>query len=158
MLMFSRYSNSESFMSFFLKTDTTTALLHTPSDEELRIIFNVLNEYLTTEIIVVYNSSLCGVEFLGGYTGHNGLESLQWFRDEVRKFENQNGYKFEFCFKGHRFNQNGGKLLVMDDFDSMVMFKKDEHDDHYAYRVDFGNRKLEEYPTYPFYEYFAFFG
>ena len=125
--------------------------------DELKIKFIVRNEYLTSEISMVYNLVSCQTEsYFGRYSSHDGLESLQWFKDAVHQIERENGYKYEFCHGGHDIS-TFGKLLINDDFKAIAMFEKEGNGDHYGYKVDFNNRKLELYHVYPFHEYYEFF-
>lgn len=126
--------------------------------DDIRFSFTVANEYVKTEIDVRYNPDLAGMERYGGYTYHDGLESKQWFKEAVREIENETGRRYEFCFNGHDFTCRGGRLVINDSYETMVMFEKDGDSDHYAYKVDFALKELREYHTYPFHEYFTFFG
>lgn len=125
--------------------------------DDLRLSFKVKNEYLTTEIMVRYDPASGQLEYLTGTTHHDALQSQQWFKDIVHKIEIEKGCKFEFCYRGHDFKCRDGKLVINDDFETMVMFEKDGCNDHYGYRLDFSRRKLEFYHEYPFHEYYDFF-
>ena len=140
-----------------IRPKNCTFSIHQRSDE-IRITFTVENEYVKAKINVEYNLNSSQVEFLGGTTYHDSLEAMQWFKNAVRKIENETGYKFLFCYNGPDFTSRGGKLLVTDDFETMVMFEKDHYSDHYGYQVDFAKRNLEFYHEYPFHEFYAFFG
>jgi len=125
--------------------------------DDIRITFRIENEYLDTEITVSYDPFSGSVEYRYGYTHHDRLQSMKWFRDAVNLIERQNGYKYEFCYEGHDFSTRTGRLVVNDSFKTCVMFEKDGDDDHYGYKVNFASRRLEEYKTYPFHEYHLFF-
>ena len=125
--------------------------------DDIRFNFKVKNEYLTTEINVLYDSDSGQLEYIGGYTSHDGLESMQWFRDIVRQIETENDYKFEFCYRGHDSTCREGKLRINEDYETLVMFEKNKGEEHYGYKLDFAGRKLEFYHEYPFHEYYMFF-
>ena len=125
--------------------------------DDVRMSFKVENEYLSTELNFRYDCVSGCFEYIGGYTHHDGLESQQWFRDEVRRIENETGYSYEFCYNGHDFSTKDGRVVINDAYESMVMFEEDHDSDHYGYKVDFTRKMLEEYQTYPFHEYFLFF-
>lgn len=127
------------------------------SYDELSFTFTVKNEYVKTEINFIYDPDSCQLEYTGGMTYHHDLESMQWFKDAVKQIEKEKGYKFEFCFGGHDFSWREGKVLINGDFKSKVLFEKDEYGDHFAYKIDFTNKKLELDHVYPFHEYYAFF-
>ncbi|MEE0935330.1 MAG: hypothetical protein U0L42_06615 [Methanobrevibacter sp.] len=126
--------------------------------DDLRMSFRAENEYVTTEIRVHYNFGESRFDYCGGTTYHDRLESMQWFKNLVRKMENEKGFSYEFCFNGHDFTSRGGRVVINDSFETMVMFEKDRYDDHYAYKIDFEKRRLEEYKVYSFIEYYEFFG
>lgn len=125
--------------------------------DDLRMFFRVENEYLATEVRVHYDFGMSCFEYCGGTTYHDRLESMQWFKNLVRKMENEKGFSYEFCFNGHDFSSRGGRVVINDSYESMVMFEKEGDDDHYAYRIDFEKRRLEEYKVYSFTEYYDFF-
>lgn len=127
-------------------------------DDEVILTFEVRNEYVATRLSFQYDLNGRRFEYLGGTTYHDGLEAMEWFKSVVRKTEKENGFKFIFCYNGHSFDRSNGRLLIRRDFQTMVMFERDPHDDHYGYKVDFATRTLREYHEYPFFEFFEFFG
>lgn len=127
------------------------------SDDELSFTFTVKNEYVKTKLNFIYDPESCQLEYTGGTTYHHDLESMKWFKDAVNQIEKEKGYKFEFCFEGHDFSWREGKVLINGDFESKVMFEKDGYDDHFDYKIDFTNKKLEFDHKYAFHEYYAFF-
>lgn len=114
-------------------------------DNDVRMSFKVENEYLSTELNFRYDCASGCFEYIGRYTHHDGLESKQWFRDAVRRIENETGYSYEFCYNGHDFSAKDGMVVINDAYETMVMFENDHDSDHYGYKVDFTRRRLEEY-------------
>ena len=118
----------------------------------------VKNRYVETEFLLEYDYTSSKMEYIIAYTYHDSLESMPWFKSEVKRIENENGYRYEFCYRGHDHEHSDEKFLIKDEFETLVMFEKDGSQDHYGYRLDFNTKILEHYHTYPFLEYCAFFG
>lgn len=125
---------------------------------EIRIDLKVKNRYVKTKFLLEYDYTSSKMEYIITYTHHDSLESMPWFKSEVKRIENENGYRYEFCYMGHNHEHNEVKFLIKNEFETIVMFEKDGSEDHYGYRLDFNTGNLEHYHTYPFWEYYAFFG
>ena len=126
-------------------------------DDEIIMTFLVENEYVATEFRLLYDLNFSQIEYLGGTTYHDNLESRTWFINAVKKIEKENGYRYAFCFGGHDFSFSNGRLVVNGDFKSKVMFEKDGCSDHFDYNIDFAKRKLEFNHVCPFHEFYEFF-
>ena len=125
---------------------------------EIRIDLKVKNRYVETEFLLEYDYTSSKMEYIIAYTHHDSLESMPWFKSEVKRIENEKGYRYEFCYRGHDFERSDEKFLIKNEFKTIVMFEKDGSEDHYGYRLDFNTGNLEHYHTYDFMEYCAFFG
>ncbi len=60
--------------------------------------FLIENEYVATEFRLLYDLNFSQIEYLGGTTYHDNLESRTWFINAVKKIEKENGYRYAFCF------------------------------------------------------------
>lgn len=139
-----------------IQPEGCTFSLH-QGDDGIRIVFKIRNEYHSLTLNVEYDRNSGQIESLGGYSNHDGLESMQWFKDIVRQKEKKTGYRFIFCYVERCFSINEGKLLIKDDCETFAMFEKDHYEDHYGYRIDFERRKLKFYHAYPFFEFYEMF-
>ena len=126
-------------------------------DDGIRIVFKIKNEYCSLTLTVEYDRNSGMIKSQGGYSDHDGLESMQWFKDAVHKKEKEKGYRFIFCYVERCFSTSEGKLLIKDDCETFVMFEKDGVDDHYGYSVDFARKSLKFYHEYPFFEFYEMF-
>ena len=62
--------------------------------------FNVKNEYVASKICVSYSRNRRRILGHGSLNNYDSLMSMQWFRDEVNRIENETGWKFSSCVGG----------------------------------------------------------
>ena len=108
------------------------------------------NKYLSSRFHFRYDSEM---QFLYPFHDHSIMKSSQWFKDEVRRVENEICLKYDACGGGYRFHFEDDMLEVLDEIEVLVYFSDGgEFSDSHSYKVDFKNKKLVEYHVHDWFE------
>ena len=140
---------SEIISSVTVRPKNCIVSIHQDGDV-VRFRFILKNEYLTSEFIARYES---GMHFYLPYPDIAGLESREWFKQEIRRIEKETGLKQDTKSGGYSFNFYKDTLEILDEYHVRIYFRgKSQFDDYHSYKVDFNQRKLVKYHVHPWHE------
>ena len=135
-----------------VKPNNCTFSIH-QNDNRINISLILKNEYITSEFNGFYDSDTSEITFNFPYTNYGSLESLSWFKNEIRRVENEIGLKFDCESGGYHYQWIDEKLKITEEFQILVYFTDDDrYSDSYSYKVDFNNKKLEKYHVHSWIE------
>ena len=123
------------------------------NDSRIDISLILKNEYVTSRFDGFYDVDNSEITFNSPYTNYGSLESLQWFKNEIRRIENEIGLKFDYESGGYHYQWADEKLKITDEFQILVYFSDDDrYSDSHSYKVDFENKKLDKYMVHSWIE------
>ena len=110
------------------------------SGDNLRIEFNVENRYVRSYVSVVLDGELHVSYWSSNY---DGLESMQWFKQEVQRIKREIGKDFWSFAGGFHHELKNGIFRVTNDFKVVAYFGDGSTNmEHHLYNVDLDNQRL----------------
>lgn len=138
--------------SIDVKPNNCTFSIH-QNNNIINIVLILKNEYMTSKFDGFYDSHTSELTFYLPYTDYRSLESLHWFKNEIKRVEKEISLKFNSESGGYHYQWIDEKLRITDEFQILVYFRdEDIFSDSYSYKVDFKNKKLEEYHVHSWIE------
>lgn len=138
--------------SFDVNPQNCTFSIH-QNDDIIGISLVLKNEYMTFEFNCTYHCNNSEFTIPLPSQDYRNLESMQWFKNEVRRVEKEIGLKFDSEAGGYHYQWIDEKLKITDEFQILVYFSDDDrYSDSYSYKVDFKNKKLEKYHVHSWIE------
>ena len=135
-----------------VKPENCTFSIH-QKDRKIYLSLTLKNEYVTSTFHGSYDPNESEISFNFPSTSYRGLESMQWFKNEVKRVEKEIRLKFDSESGGYHFKWADDKLKITDEFQILVYFSNnDGYSDSYSYKVDFNNKKLEKYHVHSWFE------
>ena len=122
-------------------------------DQKIYLSLTLKNEYIDSTFYGSYDTYDSEISFNLPSVSYSGLESMHWFKKEVKRVEKEIHLKFDSEGGGYHFKCTDEKLKITDEFQILVYFSNnDGYSDSYSYKVDFNNRKLEKYHVHSWFE------
>jgi len=110
------------------------------SQDNLKIEFTVENQYVRSYVSVVFDGELY-VSFWSG--NYDGLESMQWFKNEVRRIKKEIGKDFWSFAGGFHHELRNGIFRLTNDCSIVAYFGDGSTNmEHRLYNVDLANQRL----------------
>ena len=109
--------------------------------DDLKIEFFAENQYVKSYVSVVFDGELYVSYWSGNY---DGLESMQWFKNEVRRIKKEIGKDFWSFAGGFHHELRNGIFRLTNDCSIVAYFGDGSTNmEHHLYNVDFDARRLK---------------